>query len=69
MLQAEYGEQNVALTTTDGFLLPNEELQAQGIFDRKGFPESYDMPALLEFMNNVKDGDEVVRSPRYSHDI
>ena len=36
MLQAEYGEHNVALTTTDGFLLPNDELKAQGLFDRFG---------------------------------
>ena len=69
MLQTEYGEQQVALTTTDGFLMPNAQLHAQGLYDRKGFPESYDMPALLNFMNEVKEGQAIVKSPRYSHDI
>jgi len=69
MLQTEYGERQVALTTTDGFLMPNAQLHAQGLYDRKGFPESYDMPALLDFMNEVKEGQAIVKSPRYSHDI
>ena len=39
----------VDLVTTDGFLLPNAELERLGLMDRKGFPESYDTgenPAL-----------------------
>src|SRR5690606_17268254 len=39
----------VALVTTDGFLLPNAELEARGIMHRKGFPESYDRGALVRF--------------------
>ncbi|MDR3240981.1 MAG: type I pantothenate kinase [Lactobacillaceae bacterium] len=69
MLQAEFGDEQVALTTTDGFLLSNAELQERGITDRKGFPESYDMRGMIEFMDEVKDGSPVIRSPRYSHDI
>lgn len=34
------------LITTDGFLFPNAELEKRGILDRKGFPESYDMPII-----------------------
>ena len=37
----------VDLVTTDGFLYPNAVLEARGIMDRKGFPESYDRFALL----------------------
>ena len=37
----------VDMVPTDGFLLPNAELEARGIMNRKGFPESYDLPALL----------------------
>jgi type I pantothenate kinase len=33
----------VDLVTTDGFLYPNRVLKAQGLMDRKGFPESYDL--------------------------
>ena len=33
----------VDLVTTDGFLLPNRVLEARGLLERKGFPESYDV--------------------------
>lgn len=57
----------VALVTTDGFLLPNAELERRGLMERKGFPESYDQRKLLRFMANVKSGAELVRAPVYSH--
>ena len=38
----------VDLITTDGFLYPNRVLDARGIMNRKGFPESYDTRALLD---------------------
>lgn len=57
----------VDLVTTDGFLLPNAELSARGLMDRKGFPESYDRKALLEFVIGVKSGRDEVRAPVYSH--
>ena len=34
---------------------------------RKGFPESYDRRALLDFLTQVKSGVEEVRAPMYSH--
>src|ERR1700746_3950562 len=40
----------VDLLTTDGFLYPNAVLEREGLMDKKGFPESYDLPALLEFL-------------------
>jgi len=46
----------VQLVTTDGFLFPNAELTARGIMNKKGFPESYDTPALLRFLSDVKAG-------------
>lgn len=57
----------VELVTTDGFLYPNAELERRGIMGRKGFPESYDRRALLEFLTAVKSGKEEVRAPFYSH--
>jgi type I pantothenate kinase len=57
----------VELVTTDGFLLPNAELERRGIMDRKGFPESYDRRALLDFLTAVKSGEPEVRAPVYSH--
>jgi type I pantothenate kinase len=37
----------VDLVTTDGFLFPNAVLERQGLMQKKGFPESYDLPTLL----------------------
>ncbi len=57
----------VELVTTDGFLLPNHELERRSLMHRKGFPESYDRRALLRFVAAVKSGATNVRAPVYSH--
>jgi type I pantothenate kinase len=57
----------VSLITTDGFLLPNQVLESEGLMDKKGFPESYDLPALLSFLSDIKAGQPEVRAPVYSH--
>lgn len=57
----------VGLITTDGFLLPNRELEARGLMNRKGFPESFNTAALLNFLAEVKSGRERVEAPIYSH--
>jgi type I pantothenate kinase len=57
----------VDLVPTDGFLLPNAELEARGLMARKGFPESYDSPLLLNFLADVKAGRRRVEAPVYSH--
>ncbi|MFT3875552.1 MAG: type I pantothenate kinase [Propioniciclava sp.] len=61
------GRPRVSLVTTDGFLLPNAELERRGLMQRKGFPESYDRQALLRFVMDVKSGIEEVSAPVYSH--
>jgi len=57
----------VDLITTDGFLFPNRVLEDRGIMNRKGFPESYDTKALLQFMRELKGGSPEVKAPVYSH--
>src|SRR5215813_3242528 len=57
----------VDLVTTDGFLYPNAVLEREHLMDRKGFPESYDLPALLRFLTDVKAGRRPTRAPIYSH--
>ncbi len=57
----------VELVTTDGFLYPNAELERRGLMGRKGFPESYDRRALLQFLSEVKSGAPEVHAPFYSH--
>jgi type I pantothenate kinase len=71
MLQALLGRwpdhPRVDLVTTDGFLFPNATLEARGLMARKGFPESYDVRALMRFLSELKAGSPKVRAPRYSH--
>jgi type I pantothenate kinase len=57
----------VDLITTDGFLYPNATLEARGLMERKGFPESYDRRRLLRFLAEIKSGQTDVRAPVYSH--
>src|SRR4030081_1824915 len=57
----------VDLVTTDGFLFPNAVLERQGLMQKKGFPESYDLPTLLAFLSDIKAGRRPVRAPVYSH--
>jgi type I pantothenate kinase len=57
----------VSLVPTDGFLLPNAVLERDGLMNRKGFPESYDLPALLRFLSDIKAGKTNVTAPVYSH--
>ncbi|PYG60244.1 type I pantothenate kinase [Rhizobium sp. UGM030330-04] len=57
----------VDLITTDGFLYPNEVLRRENLMERKGFPESYDIGALLRFLSAIKAGQPNVKAPRYSH--
>ncbi len=58
---------HVDLVTTDGFLYPNATLTKHGLMDRKGFPESYDRHALLNFLSAVKSGVGNLRVPVYDH--
>src|ERR687893_24214 len=57
----------VELVSTDGFLYPNRVLQSRGLMDRKGFPESYDLPLLLRFLTDVKSGRAEMSAPIHSH--
>src|SRR3954464_696982 len=57
----------VDLVTTDGFLYPNAILEREGLMEKKGFPESYDLPALLRFLADIKAGRRPARAPVYSH--
>jgi type I pantothenate kinase len=57
----------VDLITTDGFLFPNAVLEREGLMEKKGFPESYDLATLLRFLSDVKAGKRPARAPIYSH--
>ncbi len=61
------GNPRVGLVSTDGFLYPNRVLRSRGLMDRKGFPESYDLPLLLRFLADVKSGSAEASAPIHSH--
>lgn len=57
----------VELITTDGFLYPNKVLEERGIMDKKGFPQSYNIQKLLQFVADIKSGKPKIAAPIYSH--
>ncbi|MGO1247994.1 MAG: type I pantothenate kinase [Oceanisphaera sp.] len=57
----------VSLVTTDGFLYPNAVLEERGLMRRKGFPQSYDIRRLVQFVSDIKSGKPRVTAPVYSH--
>ncbi len=57
----------VEIVATDGFLFPNQHLEARGLMRRKGWPESFDQAALLSFVAAIKSGQQEVAAPCYSH--
>ena len=67
LLARSAGHPKVDLVTTDGFLHPNSELESRGLMTRKGFPESYDVGAILRFLSAIKAGKRRVKAPLYSH--
>ncbi|UQS85674.1 type I pantothenate kinase [Apilactobacillus apisilvae] len=69
LLSHFFPEKKVQLITTDGFLYNTKELERRGIMQQKGFPESYDMKALINFLNEVKSGQHNVKAPVYSHEV
>ncbi|GAA6237395.1 type I pantothenate kinase [Apilactobacillus micheneri] len=69
LLSHFFPEKKVQLITTDGFLYNTKELERRGIMQQKGFPESYDMKALINFLNEVKSGKPNVKAPVYSHEV
>jgi type I pantothenate kinase len=57
----------VSLITTDGFLFPNKILQERNLMEKKGFPESYDIRSLVQFISDIKACKRNVTAPVYSH--
>ena len=67
LLKKLFKELTVELVTTDGFLYPNSFLEENNLMEKKGFPESYDIESLLNFLSGVKLGESKNSAPVYSH--
>ncbi|MER0123420.1 type I pantothenate kinase [Streptococcus sp. ZJ93] len=68
LLTRTFKRAKVEMVTTDGFLYPNAVLKDKNILDRKGFPESYNMELLLDFLNHIENGHDY-QIPVYSHEV
>lgn len=66
---ARSGQGVVAVVSTDGFLMPNIELEQRGLLERKGFPESYNVSALQRFVSAVRENQPTIAVPEYSHSL
>lgn len=69
LLKRTYPGLKVHLMTTDGFIYPNESLKRRGLMSRKGFPESYNMTLLSDFLRDVLSGKEDIVYPLYSQEL
>lgn len=58
----------VDLVTTDGFLYPNSTLATRGLMERKGFPESYDVRRMIQFLADIRLTGRGT-APLYSHHV
>ena len=55
----------VETVSTDGFLFPNQVLEARGLMMRKGFPETYDREAMAVAIAGLREG--AADFPAYNH--
>ena len=67
LIKAWPNHPRVSLITTDGFLYPNAVLEERMLSGRKGFPISYDVEKLMQFLYDVRDGKPALKVPVYSH--
>lgn len=69
LLHRTYPDLKIQRMTTDGFLYTNNELKVKNLMSRKGFPESYNMQRLNDFLTDVVRGKEDIVYPLYSQGI
>lgn len=61
------GGATVEVVATDGFLWPNAVLEARGLLDRKGRPETFDLDRLDALVAAARGGEPSLTVPVYSH--
>ena len=56
---------NVAVVSTDDFLMSNATLMAHGLFNQKGFPQTYGLDKMAQMIAAFKAGQSTVTIPLY----
>nr|WP_276508941.1 type I pantothenate kinase [Periweissella fabalis] len=68
LLNKAVPEAKVEIVTTDNFLYNNETLASLQLTEHKGFPESYNIEAMITFLKAVKERKPDIKVPVYSHE-
>ncbi|MCT4382209.1 type I pantothenate kinase [Leuconostoc suionicum] len=55
--------------STDDFLMSNEELHARGLFEQKGFPQTYHIDQLEQVIKQFHAGEKSVDIPIYTQEL
>ncbi|MCF6159755.1 MAG: hypothetical protein LKG79_00505 [Furfurilactobacillus sp.] len=67
--QSQWPSCGTYLVSTDNFLMPNQRLRQANLFDRKGFPETYDGQQMQAFCTALAMNDLEIAIPVYDHSI
>lgn len=54
------------IISVDSFIMSNQELKKRSLFDKKGFPESFDLKKLADDIDQLKSGQKSIMIPEYS---
>ncbi len=67
-LNRRHGDNAATVVSTDSFLHPNARLEAEGLIDRKGHPESFDYEGMQRFLAALRTDETIAGLQRYRHD-
>ncbi|GGI42827.1 type I pantothenate kinase [Mammaliicoccus stepanovicii] len=67
LLQEYNSDWKVDLITTDGYIMPKQQLISKDLLSRKGFPESYDTKILIDHLKKIKNNVPNIPTYTYSH--
>lgn len=59
----------VTVISTDDFLMPNAVLMDKGLFNQKGFPQTYNIAALEQLIMRFEAGEKSAEIPYYTQEI
>ncbi|QSB51844.1 type I pantothenate kinase [Leuconostoc falkenbergense] len=70
-LAALFHKENLttSVISTDDFLMSNDTLLAAGIFEQKGFPQTYDLDRMATVIRDFKAGREQIEIPLYTQEL
>src|SRR5699024_11632448 len=65
LLQEYNPDWKVDLITTDGYIMPKQELIDKDLLSKKGLPESYDTKILIDNLKKIKENEQKIKTYKY----